>query len=72
MAKPELYSKHPCPVCGKSEFEHRLSQEICPICGRQDDIFDENDPEEFTGANEYELAEYREKYLSGWKPEWEK
>lgn len=70
MTKIDLNTKHKCPVCGKFEFEHRLSQEICEVCGWQDDILDENDPNEDTGANEFSLAEYRAKYESGWRPEW--
>ncbi len=68
MTKKKIDEKHKCPVCGKFEFPHRLSQEICEVCGWQDDIFDEDDPDEFTGANEMELAEYREAYASGWRP----
>ena len=62
-----LSEKHLCPVCGKTEFLKRLSHEICEFCGWQDDILDENDPDEFTGANPYELSEYREKYKNGWR-----
>ena len=70
MAKINLNEKHKCPVCGKFEFERRLSQEICEICGWQDDILDENDQTENTGANEFGLEEYRKKYEAGWRPEW--
>lgn len=62
--------KHRCPVCGKTEFPDWLSFEICQECGWEDDLMDPDDPEEFTGANPYDLDEYREKYRSGWRPEW--
>ncbi|MCD7820996.1 MAG: hypothetical protein LUG64_02145 [Clostridiales bacterium] len=70
MAKFNLKEKHKCPICGKTEFPERNSYEICPVCGWEDDILDENDQDEITGANEYELSEYRERYNSGWRPDW--
>lgn len=70
MDKKELQKKHKCPVCGQYEFEKRLSFEICEVCGWQDDIFDENDPSEETGANPMSLSDYKAKFASGWKPEW--
>lgn len=63
----KLSEEHLCPVCGKIVFPRRLSHEICEVCGWQDDIFDENDRDEFTGANPYELDEYRKKYKNGWR-----
>lgn len=66
----KINEDHACPVCGKTVFERRLSHEICPVCGWQDDIFDENDLDEFTGANEMELSEYKEAYHNGWRPDW--
>ena len=65
--RKKLVEKHFCPVCGKTEFSKHLSQEICEFCGWQDDILDENDPDEITGANLYDLNEYREKYKNGWR-----
>lgn len=70
MAKKALTDKHLCPVCGKFQFEKRLSFEICEVCGWQDDLLDEDDPTEETGANEMSLAEYRAKFTSGWRPDW--
>lgn len=70
MAKKNLADKHLCPVCGKFEFDRRLSMEICEVCGWQDDIFDEDDPEADTGANEMSLSEYRNAYENGWRPDW--
>lgn len=70
MMKKSLTDKHLCPVCGKFEFDCRLSMEICEVCGWQDDIFDEDDPTEDTGANEMSLSEYRSAYGSGWRPDW--
>ena len=60
-------SKHICPVCGIFEFEKRLSFEICEVCGWQDDIFDDNDPEAISGANEMSLAEAKEAYAKNIK-----
>lgn len=70
MPKVDMSKPHKCPVCGKFEFEHKLSSEICEVCGWQDDVYDENDPNEDTGANPMPLKEYREAYASGWRPDW--
>lgn len=67
MANKELDQKHLCPVCGKFEFESRLSFEICDECGWQDDVFDEDDPDSISGANEMSLEEAREAYKNGEK-----
>lgn len=70
QTKKELMSKHMCPVCWEFEFETRLSHEICEVCGWQDDVFDEDDPNDETGANDLNLNEYRARYEAGWRPEW--
>lgn len=59
--------KHKCPVCGKFEFEKRLSFEICEECGWQDDVFDEDDFDAISGANEMTLDEARNAYKEGRK-----
>ena len=67
MANKELDQKHLCPVCGKFEFESRLSLEICDECGWQDDVFDEDAPDSISGANEMSIEEAREAYKNGEK-----
>jgi len=67
--RKRLSRKHLCPVCGKTEFPKYLSHEICEFCGWQDDILDESDPDECTGANPFELSEYCKKYKNGWRME---
>lgn len=65
MAKNDLEKKHLCPVCGKYEFEKHLSFDICEECGWQDDLFDEDDPDSISCANEMTLEEAREAYSNG-------
>lgn len=65
MANKDLKQKHLCPICGKYEFESRLSFDICEECGWQDDVLDEDDPDAITGANEMSVAEAREAYAKG-------
>lgn len=57
---------HPCPVCGKYTFEGICSFDICPECGWQDDRID-TDLDDYEGANEMSLPEYRAAYQSGWR-----
>ena len=65
MANKEMNQRHTCPVCGKYEFEKRLSFDICEECGWQDDLLDEDDPDSISGANEMTLEEAREAYSKG-------
>lgn len=65
MAKNDLEKKHLCPVCGKYEFEKRLSFDICEECGWQDDLLDEDNPDSVSGANEMTLDEAKEAYNNG-------
>lgn len=65
MSVKRLNENHKCPVCGKFEFDHRLSCEICEICGWQDDVFDEDDPDSISGANQMSVDEAREAYSKG-------
>ena len=59
-----------CPVCGKHQFEEDDNFEICPVCGWEDDGIQRDDPDYDGGANDLSLNQYREKYESGWRPEW--
>ncbi|MCD8379152.1 MAG: hypothetical protein LUC95_02250 [Lachnospiraceae bacterium] len=62
--------KHKCPVCGKTEFENKGSYDICENCGWEDDWYQEENPDEDVGANEYSLNVYKDKYDSVWRPDW--
>jgi len=64
-----LRKEHLCPICGKYKFKTDGSFDICVVCGWEDDSFQLQNPEE-TGANEFSLNEYKEKYKAGWRPEW--
>lgn len=67
MANKEIFEKHYCPICGKFEFDKRLSFEICSVCGWQDDVLDEDDPDAITGANQMSIEEARAAYTKGEK-----
>jgi len=58
--------EHLCPVCGKTVFSGKRSYDICEECGWEDDTTQEDG----MTANEMVLKEYREAYLSGWRPDW--
>ena len=57
--------KHPCPVCGKFEFEEWASYDHCPICGWEDDALQFDIPDYAGGANRLSANQYREKWLAG-------
>ena len=60
---------HKCPVCGRHDFSTHDSYEICPVCGWEDDWYQEENPQEDTGANEMCLNDYKTAYKSGWRPD---
>lgn len=61
--------RHKCPVCGKSVFWGRsTTYDICVICGWEDDRYMEDEPDDYSGANEMSLNEYRAAYQAGWRP----
>ena len=62
--------KRMCPICGKTEFGSPLESETCLICGWEDDEVQEENPDICFGPNGYSLNDYKEKYESGWRPEW--
>ena len=70
MNESQRLQPHSCPICGKFKFEQHGSFDICPNCGWEDDIVQETDPDYAVGANHMSLNEYKEKYESGWRPEW--
>ena len=67
---PKSEGKHKCPVCGKYEFDAPNSFDLCPECGWEDSGLQEDEPDYEVAPNFMSLNQYREKYESGWKPEW--
>ena len=59
-----------CPVCGKYTFEEADSFDICEVCGWEDDLIQLENPDDYIGANEMSLNNYRKAYESGWRPKW--
>ncbi len=59
---------HPCPVCGKFEFDYFDSFDKCPICGWVDDrIMTEVYPDKGGGALHMSLNEAKDAYAKGKK-----
>jgi hypothetical protein len=54
----------PCPVCGLSTLRADEIHDMYPICMWEDDPIQSDDPDFWGGANDLNLNQYREKWLT--------